>query len=145
MLDLEEMMIANITLEITKSIGKFDSKYGGSKNFEKQKFLHDLFISKIPNSGYEKIATSKLFDELIIQMPENLKNGNIDYESEYLNSWLTDLPNLHVVAAEQFYQLNKPCWFVVYQYIGVSTAFTTTVKYWEDRRPQVFTLRNSFG
>ena len=133
----------SVKLEISKSIGLFSYKYGGTHNFEKQKCLFDLFNLKVPNNGYSKVKTSKVFDKLVVDFPEELMNGDIDDENEYLISWETGYPDLNVMAAEKFYQDKKPCWFVVYQIHALQSVYTTTAKYWEYRVPQISIVRTT--
>ena len=70
-------------------------------------------------------------------------NGDIDDENEYLISWETGYPDLNVMAAEKFYQDEKPCWFVVYQIHALQSVYTTTAKYWEYRVPQISIVRTT--
>ena len=56
----------------------------------------------------------------------------------------TGLTNLNVQAAEQFYQSNEPCWFVIYQILAFDSIYMTTVKYWEKANPQISIVRTTF-
>jgi hypothetical protein len=125
-----------VQIEITKAVASFAYKYGGQHNFQKQKFLFDLFNLKVPNNGYAKLRASEVFDEMILKLPEQMLSKDTDYEDEFLSSWLTELPNLLILAAEPFIQEGMPCWFVVYQMPSASCFFTVMVKYWEHRDPQ---------
>jgi hypothetical protein len=102
-MEFDDSFDKTIKIEISKSIGSFAFKYGGAHNFAKQKCLFNLFHLKVPNNGYAKLKTSKVFDEIVVEMADEFSNADIDYEKEYLMSWETELPNLNVQAAEQFY------------------------------------------
>lgn len=144
MMEFDDSFDKTIKIEISKSIGRFAFKYGGTYNFAKQKCLFNLFNLKVPNNGYAKLKTSKVFDEIVVEMADEFSNADIDYEKEYLMSWETELPNLNVQAAEQFYQSNEPCWFVIYQILAFDSVYMTTVKYWEKANPQISIVRTTF-
>ena len=125
-----------VQIEIAKAVSDFSIKYGGKHNFQKQKFLFDLFNLKVPNNGYAKMKVSKIFDEVVVGLPDEIMNDGVDYEDEFLRSWMTELPNLYILSAEPCIQDDKPCWLVTYQMQSASCFFTVTTKYWEDRDPQ---------
>lgn len=130
--DIDEMVEA----EISKAIAKFAFKYGGDNKFQKQKFLYDLFNQKVPNNGYAKMKVSAIFDEISVELPNEIFNGDVDYEEEYLTSWMTELPALLILSAEPVIQETMPCWFVVYQMQSAGCFFSVVTKYWEHRHPQ---------
>ena len=132
----EDAINEMVQIEIAKAVNDFAFKYGGQHNFQKQKFLFDLFNLKVPNNGYAKMKISKVFDEIVVKLPEGTLTNDVDYEDEFLRSWLTDLPALLILAAEPFIQDGVPCWFVVYQMPSASGVFTVMTKYWEHRDPQ---------
>lgn len=125
-----------VQIEIIKAVANFAYKYGGQHNFQKQKLLFDLFNLKVPNNGYAKMRASEVFDEMVLKLPEQMLSRDIDYEDEFLSSWLTGLPTLLILAAEPFIQDGMPCWFVVYQLSSASCFYTVMTKYWEHRDPQ---------
>lgn len=125
-----------VQFEIAKAVSDFSIKYGGKHNFQKQKFLFDLFNLKVPNNGYAKMKVPKIFDEVVVGLPDEIMNDGVDYEDEFLRSWMTELPNLYILSAEPCIQDDKHCWLVTYQMQSASCFFTVTTKYWEDRDPQ---------
>ena len=134
-----------VQIEIAKAVSDFANKYGGKHNFQKQKFLFDLFNLKVPNNGYAKMKVSKIFDEVVVALPDKIMNDSVDYEDEFLRSWMTELPALHILSAEPFIQDDTPCWFVIHQMPSASCFFTVMTKYWEDRDPQSNFYRADFS
>ena len=124
-----------INLGISKSIADLACKYGSSHNFQKQKFLYDHYNEKVPNNGYAKIKFSEYYDEFVRKLPPTLDES--DWEEEYLLSWKTDIPAMHVISAEPFWQESKLLWFVLYLLPYPGGIYLITSKYWEDREPQV--------
>jgi hypothetical protein len=78
----------------------------------------------------------KVFDQVMVNLPDEIANYRVDYEDEFLHSWMTELETLKVISAEPFVQDDKPCWFVVHQMQSADCFFTVMTKFWEDRTPQ---------
>jgi len=124
-----------IEFGISQSIAKLAQIYGTSHNFQKQKFLYDHFNEKVPNNGYAKIKSSEHYDEFVDKLPPEFNDA--DWEEEYLLSWKTDIPAMHVISAEPFWQESKLLWFVLYLLPYPGGVYLITSKYWEHRDPQV--------
>ena len=90
-------------------------------------------------------AFLKIFDEIVVALPDEIMNDSVDYEDEFLRSWMTELPALHILSAEPFIQDDTPCWFVIHQMPSASLFFTVMTKYWEDRDPQSNFYRADFS
>ena len=122
---------------ISNAIGKFAHDYGFDNKFKEQSSFYKSYIEKFPNNGYRRNIYSTNNSESIYW------NNGAEDENLFLGSWQTDLVNLEVIFAERFRQIGEPCWFVVYLVVIADHLYLVSVKYWEDRVPQVNIVHRS--
>ena len=142
--------MSNITKEADKqvqyiighSIAEFANEHGFEKKFQEQKDLYDSFNSKIVNQGYSGMSYPSKLSGTAPNLPKTKLNDGYDYEEAFLESWQTNLGSFNPIFAEYFYGVSELCWYVTYQLKLPGNIYTASVKYWEDRNPQLSIFRN---